>query len=255
MGGKLLLIAFSLVLAGCGGEATPAPTHTLEPTITIETRLTAAERAAIFDAVWQTVNDKYFDPSFGGKDWQAIGDEYRFDPSFGGKDWQAIGDEYRQQLATVQDDGTFWFLVANPMLFELGVSHIGALPSELSNELDSITFATGSLGMDVRLMDGMAVVIQVIEGSPADEAGLRPGFVVTSVDGRTPSDFPDLQTPPDNERNRRRNGVSGIRSALYGEVGTEVVIEYLDANDQTQRTTLQLPNSIYPCRRPAQNLR
>jgi carboxyl-terminal processing protease len=230
MGGKLLLIAFSLVLAGCGGEATPAPTHTLEPTITIETRLTAAERAAIFDAVWQTVNDKYFDPSFGGKDWQAI------------------GDEYRQQLATVQDDGTFWFLVANPMLFELGVSHIGALPSELSNELDSITFATGSLGMDVRLMDGMAVVIQVIEGSPADEAGLRPGFVVTSVDGRTPSDFPDLQTPPDNERNRRRNGVSGIRSALYGEVGTEVVIEYLDANDQTQRTTLQFaPRSDNSC--------
>jgi len=82
-----LLIGFSLVLAACGGGATPAPTRTLKPTLVLETRLTAAERASIFDTVWQTVNDQYFDPTFGGKDWQAI------------------GDEYRQKLTTCRDDG------------------------------------------------------------------------------------------------------------------------------------------------------
>jgi len=224
------------LLVGCGAPATtltpiqpteaatPTPIHTPKSTPVIETRLTTSERATIFDSVWQTVNDNYFDPTFGGKDWQAI------------------GDEYRQQLTTVQDDQTFWFLVVNPMLFELGVSHIAALPAELSNELEPMTFATGSLGMDVRLMDGMAVITQVIEGSPTDEAGLRPGFVITSIDGWTQSDFAanSLQTPPDNERNRRGNAVSGIRAAMYGEVDTEVVIEYLDANDRIQHTTLQL---------------
>jgi carboxyl-terminal processing protease len=219
--GKLIIITFSLMLAGCARATTPTSIPTSELTIALETRLTAAERATIFDSIWQTVNDKYFDPSFGGKDWQAIGDEYRL------------------QLTTVHDDGTFWFQVVNPMLFELGVSHIGALPAELSGELDSLTFATGSLGMDVRMMDGLAVITQVTRGSPAEKAGLRPGFVVSSVDGRTPRDFPDFQTPPDNERNRRRNAVSGIRSAIYGEVETEVVIEYLDANDRTQSATLQ----------------
>jgi len=231
-GGKQLLIAFSFALAGCTGGAAPAPTPTPEPAIAIETYLTAAERATIFDAVWQTVNDKFFDPTFGGKDWQAI------------------GDEYRQQLATVQDDGTFWFLVVNPMLFELGVSHIAALPVELSSELDTITFATGSLGMDVRLLDGRAVITQVIEGSPAGKAGLRPGFVITSLDDWTLDDFAaySLQTPPDNERNRRGKAVSGMRSAMYGEVGTEVVVQYLDGNDRTQRTTLQLaPRSGISC--------
>jgi len=218
---KLLIIAFCLVLAGCAGEAASTPTHTPKSTPVIETKLTTAERATIFDSIWQTVNDNYFDPTFGGKDWQAI------------------GDEYRQHLVTVQEDQTFWFQVVNSMLFELGVSHIGALPAELSNELDTITFATGSLGMDVRLMDGMAVITQVVSGSPADKAGLRPGFVVSSVDGRKPSDFPNLQTPPDNERNQRRNAVGGLRAVLYGEVGMEVVIDYLDANDRTQRATLQ----------------
>jgi carboxyl-terminal processing protease len=227
-----LLVGFSLVLAGCAGPATPTPTRAPRPTAVIETRLTAAERAAIFETVWQTVNDQYFDPTFGGKDWQAI------------------GDEYRQKLATVQDDDTFWFRVLNPMLFELGVSHLAALPPELAGELDHMTFATGSLGMDVRLLDGKAVVTQVVEGSPAGEAGLRPGFVISSVDGRTLSDIAaeSMQTPPDNERNRRGNAIQGMRSLLYGDRGTEVVVEYLDENDRPQRASLQFaPRSGSAC--------
>jgi carboxyl-terminal processing protease len=156
-------------------------------------------------------------------------------------DWQAIGDDYRQRLATVEDDGTFWFQVLNPMLFELGVSHIGALPAELANELDRMTFATGSLGMDVRLLDAAAVVTQVVEGSPADEAGLRPGFVVTSVDGRTLDDIAaeSLQTPPYNERHLRGSAAQDMRGLLYGDMGSEVALEYLDTDDQPQHVTLQ----------------
>jgi carboxyl-terminal processing protease len=228
----LLLLAFSFVLVGCAGEITPAPTPTPTPRPVIETRLTASERAIIFDTVWQTVNDKYFDPTFGGMDWQAI------------------GEAYRQQLATVQDDQTFWFQVVNPMLFELGVSHIGALPAELSNALEPMIFATGSLGMDVRLMDGMAVISQVNEGSPADKAGLHPGFVITSIDGWTQNDFASnaFQTPPDNERNRRGSAISGMRNAMYGDVGTEVVIEYMDGDSRIHLITLQFaPRSGISC--------
>jgi len=160
-----LLMTACLSLSPTSPPPAPTPTRVPKPTTVIETRLTAAERRAIFDTVWQTINDEYFDPTFGGLDWQAI------------------GDEYRQRLATVQDDDTFWRQVLNPMLWELGVSHLVALPPELATMIDRMTFATGSLGMDVRLLDGMAVVTQVVEVSPADEAGLRPGFVITSVDG------------------------------------------------------------------------
>jgi len=219
----LILIIADMLLAGCAGQAAPTPTRTPHPPPVIVTRLTPDERTAILNTVWQMVNDEYFDPTFGGKDWQAI------------------GDEYRQKLATVQDDGTFWFRVLNPMLFELGVSHLAALPPELANQVETMTFATGSLGMDVRLLDGMAVITRVVEGSPADRAGLRPGFVINSVDGWTLSDIAaySLQTPPDNERNRRGNAIQGMRALLYGETGTEVVVEYLDANDRPQRATLQ----------------
>ena len=230
----LLLLAFSFVLAGCAGETNSdlTPTSIPKPIPTIETSLTADERVAIFEAAWQTVNAEYFDPTFGGKDWQSI------------------GDDYRQKLGSVQDDHTFWLQIMNPMLFELGVSHLLALPAELSTELNRETFTTGSLGMDVRLLDDKPVISQVNEGSPAGKAGLLPGYVITSVDGWTQSDLAviGLQTPPDNERHRRGSAVSNIRTALNGDVGSEVVIEYLDANDQLRSATLKYsPRSGVAC--------
>ena len=30
-----------------------------------------------FEVVWQTVNDEYFDPTFGGLDWMEVHDRYR----------------------------------------------------------------------------------------------------------------------------------------------------------------------------------
>jgi C-terminal peptidase prc len=191
---------------------------------TIPTTLTADERAAIFEAAWQTVNDKYFDPTFGGQDWQAI------------------GDEYRQKLTTVQDDHTFWLQVLNPMLFELGVSHIFALPGLLANQMQPDIFVSGSAGMDVRLLEDEAVITSVSAGSPAEQAGLQLGYVITAVDGWSLQDFiaADLQTPPKNERHRRGTAISGMRTALVGEVGAEVVVEYVDTHDQPQRAVLQL---------------
>jgi carboxyl-terminal processing protease len=229
-----LVITLCLFLTGCSKVTAPTPTPpgAPKPTINIETRLSTAERLEIFNTVWQTVNEGYFDPTFGGKDWQAI------------------GDEYRQKLATVQEDATFWFVVLNPMLFELGVSHLAALPAELANEIDRMTFATGSLGFDVRLLDAKAVVTQVVKGSPADKAGLRPGFVITAVDGWTLVDIDavNMHTPPDNERNRRGNAIQGMRGFLYDETGKQVVVEYMDSSDRPQSVTMQFaPRSSSTC--------
>ena len=226
----MLLVSIGLALVGCSGKVTttPTPARTPHPTETFETTLTSAERLTIFNAVWQTINDEYYDPTFGGKDWQAI------------------GDAYRERLNNVQNDATFWIKLLNPMLFELGVSHLVALPPGMANELDRMTFATGSLGMDLRLLDELAVVTQVVEGSPAYEAGLKPGFVINSVDGWTLDDFiaNSLQTPPNNERHRRGIAIQGMRGLLYGEIGKAVVVEYLDEKNRPQTTTLQFAERI-----------
>jgi carboxyl-terminal processing protease len=30
----------------------------------------------LFDSVWQTINDNFYDPAFGGADWKAIRQKY-----------------------------------------------------------------------------------------------------------------------------------------------------------------------------------
>ena len=75
-----------------------------------------------FETVWQTVNDKYFDPSFGGLDWKGV------------------HDRYQPQIAAVEDEETFYKLI-NTMLFELNVSHIAVVPPEDKEQLEPILSA------------------------------------------------------------------------------------------------------------------
>ena len=37
----------------------------------------AQPQAKIFDEVWQTVNDNFFDPKFNGVNWVAVGEKYK----------------------------------------------------------------------------------------------------------------------------------------------------------------------------------
>jgi carboxyl-terminal processing protease len=220
-----ILLAVALALTGCVDTAptAPAATRTPHPPLVIPTRLTAAQRLEIFNQVWHTIDDQYYDPTFGGRNWRAM------------------GDEYARKLRTVQDDDAFWREVLNPMLWELGVSHLAALPPELAALIDPMTFATGSIGLDIRLVNGAAVVTQMIEGSPADQAGLRPGFELLSVNGWTLDDFAAqaVPSPPYNERHRKGSAIQDLRALLFGETGKAAVLEYLDASDRAQSVTLR----------------
>lgn len=39
--------------------------------------LSAKERAEVFERVWKTVDEKYYDPKFNGVDWEAVREKYR----------------------------------------------------------------------------------------------------------------------------------------------------------------------------------
>ena len=56
-----------------------------------------SDKLECLEIVWHTVHDSYFDPTFGGLDWQAV------------------HDRYRPQIAAAEDDETFYSLL-NQML-------------------------------------------------------------------------------------------------------------------------------------------
>lgn len=161
-----------------------------------------------FEVVWQTVNDRYFDPSFGGLDWDEV------------------HDRYRPLIAAAESDGEFYWIM-NEMVFELSVSHLGVAPAD---QLAPSLSAEGSIGIDVRLLGDDAVITSVEPGSPGGEAGLQPGFVIQSIDSVSIEEIRSsaFLTPPFNSRNQSLNVINGIMGRLDGPPGTTVSVTYLD---------------------------
>jgi len=176
-----------------------------------------------FEIVWQTINDKYFDPNFGGVNW---------------KEARA---RYRPLIAAAESDGAFYELI-NKMLFELNVSHIGVVPPDEKEQLEPIASAEGSLGVSVRLLDGVAVITSVMPGSPGEQMGLRPGFIVERIGGKTIAQLAEEvePIPPLHERNERKRVTSKILEQLYGKPDTPVSIVYLDAGDKTREAQVKM---------------
>ncbi len=176
----------------------------------------------VFETVWGTVNDKYFDPTFGGLDWKEV------------------HDRYEPLIAAAKDDQAFYFLI-NKMLFELNVSHIGVIPPEEKEQLEPVLSAEGSIGIDIRLLDGEAVITSVLPGSPGEQAGLRPGLVIQQINGKTVDEWASevWSIPPLHERNERKRLTSKLQEQVYGPLDTAVDLVYLDAHGETHEVTIQ----------------
>ena len=175
-----------------------------------------------FEVVWQTVNDTFPDPTFGGVDWKAI------------------HDRYQPLIGAAKDDEEF-FLTLNRMLWELNVSHIGVVPPDEKEQLEPIMAAEGSIGVDVRLLDGDAVITSVRPGSPGEQAGLRPGLVVQRLNGKTVEQWASevWRIPQLHERNERKRVTSKLQEQLYGSLDTAVDLVYLDAHGETREVAIQ----------------
>jgi carboxyl-terminal processing protease len=182
-------------------------------------------KRASFDTIWQTVNENHYDPTFGGVDWNAI------------------YSRYEAQMAEVEDDGEFIRLM-NEMLQELGLSHYAVFREKDMASSGSPLLSEGSLGLEIRLLDGRAVVSSVRDGFPAATAGLRTGFVIESIDGEPVQNIVEKASanmPPHlNERGRYNKVSDGIGNRFFGDPGTSVTLRYRDANDQTHEVTIEM---------------
>ena len=164
-----------------------------------------------FEAVWNKVNDTYYDSTFGGYNWNSA------------------HDRYLPQITVVGNDQDFYRLV-NRMLWELNVSHANLIPPGNLARSEPLVCAEGSPGLDLRLLNGEAVITSVKSGSPSWEAGLRPGYVIEAVDKipvkQIMQEAELLMRPPYNCRGCTGIFTKAILSRIYGAPGTEVLITY-----------------------------
>ncbi len=118
-------------------------------------------RLAVFDDVWETIRDRYYDPSFHGIDWEAQRETFR-------------------PLAAEAASATELYAVLRRMIGALRDAHTRVrTPDE---KFDWRHPRAIGVGLSVREVEGAAVVVAVERASEAERLGFRAGDTILSID-------------------------------------------------------------------------
>lgn len=145
--------------------------------------LALSDGIGIFEDVWQTVRDRFYDPHFNGLDWSAVRDRYR------GAAAQAPSDErlaavINDMLSELHASHTRYYTTDEPEYYQLAGIFAGALRRRgLDRAFPGGRISYPGIGILSRPgISGSSVIIGVIEGTPAAKAGLLAGDEIVSVD-------------------------------------------------------------------------
>lgn len=157
-----LLSLFSLLICAALPATLPHALASLRADSRGALTETREGRLAVFDDVWETIRDRYYDPSFHGIDWRGLREEFR-------------------PLAAEARTTAELYSVLRRMVGLLRDAHTRVYAPD--EKFDWQHPHVISVGLSVREIEGQPVVISVEEGSEAERAGLRMGDIITSVDG------------------------------------------------------------------------
>lgn len=154
-----LLLAASAFIVGCA-TVPPAQVSLADfpPTQIAEAR----ENLRVFNAVWDLVNRKHYNPDTRGPTWDRA------------------AAEYGPRAAAAKDDRAL-YTVLNAMLAPLQDSHTFAITQAQATERRSQVRAR--TGFNMQRVDGRWVVSDVLPKSPADQAGVKIGWIVVARNG------------------------------------------------------------------------
>jgi carboxyl-terminal processing protease len=172
--------------------------------------------------------------------WTIIYKTY-FDTTFAGLDWEGIRKELRPQVVASPDRETTRRVIRT-MLDRFQQSHFVLIPAEVADSLDpaegDVSDAVGGVGLDMRLAGDRVLVTKVDSGGSAAHAGVKPGWIITGVDGRRVDDLLDRARSVESRRSLHSLVWGGVQRRLQGAPQTECTIEFLDGDDRPVSLTL-----------------
>jgi carboxyl-terminal processing protease len=181
----------ALLCALCVAQFATAVSRATRDDSTLVSTNTVEGRLAVFDDVWETIEDRYYDPKFHGIDWQAKRTTFR-PAAARANSPQEFYEVLRQMIASLRD------------------AHTRVYSPDEKFDWWSPRFVT--VGLTVREIEGAATVIYVEPGSAASRTDIRAGDVIVNID-----DVPVAQVVADRMRN---SGLSDDVNTRYRTVAT-----------------------------------
>jgi carboxyl-terminal processing protease len=125
--------------------------------------LSPKEREEVFEKVWKEVDEHYYDPEFGGVNWQEV------------------HQRYLPLVQAAKDDADFYSIV-DRMTAELHDAHTRfSSPEQWENHKKHQGV---SVGFRAGYVEGKVAVLDVYPESNAAHAGIEPGMIITGLDGK-----------------------------------------------------------------------
>lgn len=125
--------------------------------------LSPKDRREVFEKVWKEIDEHYYDPEFGGINWQGIHQRYL-------------------PLVEAAKDEKVFYSILDRMTAELHDAHTRfSSPEQWENRKKHEGV---SIGFHSGYVEGKVAVLDVIPDSNAAQAGIEPGMIVTAVDGQ-----------------------------------------------------------------------
>jgi carboxyl-terminal processing protease len=215
-----LLLIFSVRAQNPAQIPAQAPAQTVAISPSAAAKSSADVRQQTFDIVWRTVKEKHFDPKFGGVDWDKV------------------REQYAPRVPEVESDGELYRLLQQ-MLGELHQSHFNIIPPEAVIPDDVKEPPTGGIGVDVRIIDGAAVITRVEPDSTGAQAGLRTGFIIKQVGDKTVDEFAALFAKSNlTETMRALRITRRVMQEINGNPASTVKLVYLDGKDRPHTATI-----------------
>lgn len=177
-------------------------------------------RKETFDIVWRTVKEKHFDPTLGGVDWDKVREQYA-------------------PLSAAAKTDTEFYDVLRQMLGELHQSHFNIIPPEAVVEDDSAQPKGGGIGIDLRLVNGQALITHVDSNSTAANAGLRTGFIIERVDNSSVEQIASLFAKSKESKAMVNLRITrALLARINGAPESTVRIGYLDERDEPREANI-----------------
>jgi len=170
---------------------------------------------ASFDDVWQTIDDTFYDPTFGGLNWDAVRAELR--PKV----------EAAASAESARD-------VIREMLARLKRSHFVLLSAESAT--DTLP-GEAVVPIDVRMSAPGLVITRVTPASTAERAGLHAGDVVLAIDGQTIASWLQSAQGAD-DRARNLEVWRRAYRELHGDAGSNATLSVRAPDGSERRVTV-----------------
>ena len=192
------------------------PSHAAGDESLLVSTATRAGRLAVFDDVWETIYERYYDPGLRGVDWE--GSRVVFRPA--AADAKTTHDFYellRRMIAPLRD------------------AHTRVFSPEEKFDWWNPRFIT--VGLTVREVQGEPIIVSVEPKSAAADAGVRVGDIVVAVDNVTPNEFVARRThdPALSTAARFR----AVRSMFEGVAGTSLTVTWKNKHGRVKSVVLQ----------------